>query len=152
CQMRPRLRPLTPLEVAIGRADHPQVRETIAALACAHRATGLMPLEARVAKDLVETFRFRGALDGRGAGNANRLDARGDVAASQRGGGRAQVRYARIGAGADVCGVDLDSLQPLARPQPNVVEGALQHRPQARIGRLAGIGNAAADGGDVLRT
>src|SRR5689334_16666958 len=89
CQVRACLRSLPSFKIAVRRADDPQIREAVVADVAAVAARGLVPFEARVLEDAVEAFGLGGALDGRGAGHAERDHAGLHLAPLQHRGGRA---------------------------------------------------------------
>src|SRR5438094_5155563 len=63
-EMGARALPLPPFEVAIGRGRAAPARfHQVAVHSHAHRAAGFAPFESRVAKDAIEAFRLRFALD-----------------------------------------------------------------------------------------
>src|SRR5690349_15124083 len=57
-QMRARVRPLAALEIAVGRADHPQIGEAVITEMGAQRTRRLMPLEAGLLEHLVQALRL----------------------------------------------------------------------------------------------
>ena len=83
-----------------------QVGEAVVADVAAEATRRLVPFEARLAKDAVESFGLGGALDRRRAWHADRLHAGLHFAPFQHRGRGAQVRKARIGARADIGDVD----------------------------------------------
>src|SRR5437016_2702595 len=103
-------RALAALEVAVrGRGAALARLELVGVHAEAHRASGLAPLEARVAEDPVQPFLLGLRLHLSGARDDERgANVRGDALAFDDRRGRAQVLDARIGARADEHLVELD--------------------------------------------
>src|SRR5713101_103449 len=101
-QMGPPAFALPPLEVPVrGRGAALTAPENVLVHAEAHRAAGVAPLEARVAKHAVQTLRLRRGLHPHRAGHDHCPHAARHPAAPDHGGRRAEVLDPGVGAGAE---------------------------------------------------
>src|SRR3954464_11592405 len=95
-------RPLTSLEVAVGRRRAALTRcELVRVHAQAHRATGTAPLGTRGGEDLVQTLSLCLGANCHRPWNDEHADTVGDATAPQHLRGSAEVFEPAVGAGAD---------------------------------------------------
>src|SRR5688500_16206249 len=125
-EMRAHALALPSFEIAVCCRNHAFLRAPAIAIAArAHGASALAPEEASLLENNVEAFALRSALHAGRTRNHHGGDAGRRVLALDDAGCGAQVRYPRIGAGADEHAINLHARNRRAGLKPHVGESLL---------------------------